>query len=124
MGVFDRGMLRVEHAPPTGAVVGPADLQALVAAHSGAALTTVDLVYRPAGGGWTVVPMTDQGGGRCTGRIPAQSSDTDVEYYVQAADASGRHRVVAARRAGRPPRAAPAGAGHGRRRRAGCRPCG
>ncbi|MDO9171275.1 MAG: agmatine deiminase family protein [bacterium] len=90
MGVFDRGMLRVEHAPPTGEVVGPADLQALVTAHSGEALTAVDLVYRPAGGAWTSVPMTDLGGGARLGRIPAPDADTDVEYYVLAADASGR----------------------------------
>ncbi len=90
MGVFDRGMLRVEHTPPQGEVVGPADLLALVEAHSGEALTAVDLVYRPTGGDWTVVPMSAQGGGVHAGQIPAPSADTDVEYYVQAADASGR----------------------------------
>lgn len=90
MGVFDRGMLRVEHAPPLGEVVGPADLQARVEAHSGEALTAVDLCWRPVGGEWAVVPMTGQGGGVHAGAIPAPPADTDVEYYVQAADASGR----------------------------------
>ncbi|MBK6898261.1 MAG: agmatine deiminase family protein [bacterium] len=90
MGVFDRGMLRVEHTPPLDEVVGPADLRVLVEAHSGEALTSVDLVYRQTGGDWIVVPMSDEGAGIHSGLIPAPIADTDVEYYVQAADASGR----------------------------------
>jgi len=90
MGVFDRGMLRVEHAAPLEPVVGPASLQARVEAHSGEALTAVDLYWRPVGGSWTVVPMADQGAGLHAGAIPAPTADTDIEYYVQAADASGR----------------------------------
>lgn len=34
--------------------------------------------------------MTGLGGGVHAGAIPAPPADTDVEYYVQAADASGR----------------------------------
>lgn len=52
-------------------------------------LGAVSLLYSVNGGTFLTVAMTNQGGGRFTGNIPAQSAGAKVQFYVQAADGLG-----------------------------------
>ena len=100
-GVMDAGMLRVAHVPLPGRMEGAADVTAHVRAHSGAALTAVDLVYRHDDGDWQTVAMTAAGDDLFAATIPPPPVAGWCDYYLLAADASGRSEGM--------PRSAPAG---------------
>lgn len=51
--------------------------------------STVELAYRTNGGAFTVVGMTDNGGGAYSASIPAQPQPSVVEYYIAASDSAG-----------------------------------
>ncbi|GJM43997.1 MAG: hypothetical protein DHS20C21_08390 [Gemmatimonadota bacterium] len=89
-GILDAGMLRVAHVPIRADVEGPVLIEALVDDRSETGITAVDLRYRADGGAWTTVAMTSAGGDDWEGAIPGVVVDTNIDYYVLAADASGR----------------------------------
>ena len=89
-GVMDRDMLRVAHVPVVEEQNGPVLIQAEVDDRSEAGLTAVDLVYRFGGGAWRTEPMTGAGGDLYEALIPGNAGATTVDYYVLAADATGR----------------------------------
>ena len=101
MGVADRYMLRVAHVPIREETLGPVPVTAFVDDRSETGISAVDLHYRFAGGGWQTIAMTPTGGDLYTGSIPPPPSPTTVDYYVLAADLSGRQEGM--------PRSAPAG---------------
>ncbi|MEZ5066481.1 MAG: agmatine deiminase family protein [bacterium] len=100
-GVMDREMLRVAHVPVRDAQEGPVTIVAEVDDRSETGLTAVELHYRFAADVWNTVAMSATGGDLYEGTIPAPGAATDVDYYVLAADASGRQEGM--------PRSAPAG---------------
>lgn len=100
-GVMDVGMLRVEHVPVRDPQNGAVEIEAAVVPHSGAALTSVELTYRRNGGSWTTSSMSASGGQTFAATIPAPAVAGTTEYYVLAADASGREEGM--------PRSAPSG---------------
>ena len=89
-GIMDGGMLRVAHVPVRELQGGDVTINAEVKAYSGSALSVVELVYRSDGGVWQTVAMTPLGGSAYTADIPAPATFTTTDYYVHAADASGR----------------------------------
>lgn len=99
-GVMDRGMLRVDHVPIREDRVGPVTVTAGVTAHSGEALTGMDLFHRTDDGAWQQVPMTAAGPGTYAAVIPEPAAAGTTGYYLLAADAGGREAGM--------PRTAPA----------------
>jgi agmatine deiminase len=89
-GVMDSGMLRVEHVPIREERMGAVTMQATVDDRSETGVSAVELHYRYAGGSWESVAMGPVGGDEYEGTIPNPPSDTTVDYYVHAADNSGR----------------------------------
>jgi agmatine/peptidylarginine deiminase len=90
MGVADRYMLRVAHVPVVGSQAGPVPITALVDDRSEAGLVSVDLHFRFGGDAWQTVPMANAVGDTWAATIPDPDSDTTVDYYILAADATGR----------------------------------
>jgi agmatine/peptidylarginine deiminase len=90
MGIPDRLMLRVAHAPVREETEGPVTISAFVDDRSGAGLTLVELRWRFAGGEWSAAPMNAVSGDVYEGVIPSPPADTTVDYYVVAQDGSGR----------------------------------
>jgi len=95
MGVPDRGMLFIDHVPFHNEDITTGDyaIDATIIASSGAALVPGELVihYSVDGGAWQQTPLTAAGGPDAySGVIPAQAEDTEVAYYLEAADESGR----------------------------------
>ena len=89
-GLMDEGMLRVGHVPVRTEQEGAVTLTATIIAHSGQPLTEAALHYRHDGGDWSVVDMALQSGDTYAGTIPGPAADALCEYYISAADASGR----------------------------------
>ncbi len=95
-GVMDRGMLRVDHVPILEDQEGDVTVSAFVQAHSGDAVTAVELHYRQDGSAWSTEAMTHVGGNIYEGVIPAPAvigKGRDlvvVDYYIHATDAGGR----------------------------------
>jgi agmatine/peptidylarginine deiminase len=94
-GVADRGMLYIEHLPLTGSQLPGAvgfDIQAEIIPLSGS-LVIADSVfvrYRVSGGFYFAAGMTQQAGYTWQGAIPVYPPGTELEYYIHAADVSGR----------------------------------
>lgn len=90
-GIIDKEMLHIYHV----ATVNDQDpgtaytISTDIVSYGGHSITSADLNYRINGGGWNAVPMV-QKKGTYTAEIPAQSSGTEIEYYIHAADNSGR----------------------------------
>ncbi len=106
--VFDPGMLRVTHAAVRdGAAAGaPIPIEVTVRAYSGAPLVAGEqsLFWRLVGQDtWRTVPLLSLAGSaeRFGGEIPPQAAGAAVEYWISAADGSGR--------GARSPRSAPQG---------------
>ncbi len=119
-GLYDAGMLRVQHVPvlddqPLAPVVIAADVRA----HSGEALTDARVVYRHGDGDWQDVALVATGGDWHEARPhPRPAAGAVCEYYVTASDASGRTEALSARGA-RAHHRVPARHGH----HLGCRAC-
>lgn len=96
MGVPDRGMLYVEHTPLSG-VIGNDDngylISARIIAHSDSGLIpeSLKVFYQTKGTQFYETPLYSTAvPDSFYGYIPSQSSGTVVDYYLQAADSSGR----------------------------------
>jgi len=95
MGIFDRQMLRLVHRPleaeqPAGQAH---EIAALIDDRSEAGLIadSLRLHWRAAGGPWQAVPLEATAGvDSFAALIPAAAPATTVEYYLSAADGSGR----------------------------------
>ncbi len=103
MGIFDRGMLRVDAAPPP--VEIPAAMAWPVAAfvddrsEAGLDLAGCALHWRLAGEtDFALSALVPIGGDSLRAWLPAQAPGAEIEYYLEAADLSGRveRRPVAA----------------------------
>lgn len=93
MGVTDPEMLWVNHDPvaPTQPASTPVVVTALVRCHPSHTISYVRLYYRfGTGGTFTQLTMTPTGGNNYQASIPGASPGTTVQYYVSAADNSGR----------------------------------
>ena len=95
MGIPDTGMLYIHHAPvvddqPTGQ---PIEIRSTVIAHSGQTLQpgSPALLWKTASAGtYNTVQMAPAGPNEYQGFIPAQAAAGTVQYYIHAADGSGR----------------------------------
>lgn len=97
MGIFDKDMLRIVHRSLDSVITsGSNSIPILVAvdARSGLGLIQENcrLYWRIKGtSSWQSVQLTTTGGiDSMTASIPPQLSGTSIEYYIQAADSSGR----------------------------------
>jgi leucyl aminopeptidase len=85
--------LEIVHTPlpDTQDEVGPYALSATVTALGGATTTSVDLIWRLAGGAWNTVAMTAGGGAnQWNGTIPGQAAPARVEYHLIGTASNGR----------------------------------
>ncbi len=93
-GIADLGMLHIKHMPLLGNVQMQDEyvLSATIVNYSGSPLysDSVLLYYRENGGAFQEVQMVQQLGSIYSGTIPYMEEGTLVEYYIHAADASGR----------------------------------
>lgn len=98
MGVADPGLLRITHLPLFGDQ--PAEyactVQAEIIASSMQPVIddSVRIIYRVNGGAWQPAGMQHVDGRHYSGSIPAQPAGSEVEYYLTAADASGRFETM------------------------------
>jgi hypothetical protein len=73
--------------PNTGDTVGPYEIVTLIVDHS--PIDAVGLLYEIDESGWVEVPMSDRDDGSYAAPIPGQPYETQIRYYVRAADAGG-----------------------------------
>jgi len=93
MGITDSGMLYIKHTPlvdpsptPNGFLV-----EVEVIAYSGQSLTNnTPKVHWKTTGSWNPVEMQNAGGDNYYAYIPLQATGTEIAYYINAQDASGR----------------------------------
>lgn len=94
IGVADPGLLRITHIPLSGDQPAeyPCAIHAEITASSMQPVIddSVRIFFRVNGGFWQQVVMQSVGGKQYSGVIPAQADGSDVEYYLTAADESGR----------------------------------
>lgn len=93
-GIADTGMLKIRHTPLSG-VIQQQDqytISASITAYSGSEIypDSALLYYKVNGGAYQPVQMTNQIGYSYTGTIPYQEEGSLINYYIYAADASGR----------------------------------
>jgi agmatine deiminase len=97
MGIADIGMLYIRHIPLSGNQPCEHDflLNAEVISSSGQPVypDSVLIWYRVNNGAWLMEHMTHTTGQNYTGMIPKQAAGSTVEYYLYAADASGRNET-------------------------------
>ena len=89
-GIMDGGMLRVAHKPVFSQQTGPAQITATIKAYSGQAITSAQVHYRHGEGSWQVQDLQLQLDDEYQALIPSPAVDSSCEYYIAAADASGR----------------------------------
>ena len=95
MGVPDREMLFINHIPLAGEAGTTTEdyyIGCYVSPFSGEDLIadSLKVYYRADGGAWDFVTMAEAAPDSFYAYIPAQAADAEVEYYIQAADLSGR----------------------------------
>jgi agmatine deiminase len=92
MGVVDSLMLWVDHIPVADTqAINPVTINSFIRCHPKNTLTTAILYYRTGTtGSFTSVPMTPTKANTHTAQIPGFSNGTTVQYYISAADNSGR----------------------------------
>jgi agmatine/peptidylarginine deiminase len=91
--ISDIGMLYVEHVPLHGELaVGSYEINATVIPYSGSNLTSgyPRVYYRVNSGSWNYVTMSLVSGNQYFGYIPQQAAGSEISYYIQAQDGSGR----------------------------------
>lgn len=95
IGVADIGMLHIRHIPIQGnqPVQTEYQIQADITAHSGQPIypDSVLIIYSVNFGEWDTIPMINTLGKNYSGNIPGQPEGSQVEYYLYAADQSGRN---------------------------------
>jgi hypothetical protein len=95
IGVADIGMLSIRHIPLQGNQPVQTEylIQADITAHSGQNIyaDSVFIVYSVNFGEWDTLSMINTSGKTYSGNIPGQTEGSQVEYYLYAADQSGRN---------------------------------
>lgn len=89
----DRYMLRIVHVPLHDCENDGDDyyLEANIHPYSNEPLTGSPMIYwKLEGGAYQTAAMTSIGGDDCAGYIPQQPDETDIYYYIEAEDGSGR----------------------------------
>lgn len=103
--IMDRGMLLIWHRRMDDEVPWQEEhlVQAMVHPYSGAGLAAgeLNIVWRVDQGGWQSSQLTPSGADSLQGSIPGQPEGSIVDYYITAADSSGRQETL--------PRTAPDG---------------
>jgi hypothetical protein len=98
MGIADVGLLYIKHIPLSGNQPCENDyiLQAEIIAASQQPVKNDSVLvhYRVNGGSFSTVLMANGPPGQYTGIIPKQAAGSTVEYYLSAADQSGRHATA------------------------------
>jgi agmatine/peptidylarginine deiminase len=93
-GIADVEMLHIKHMPLLGNIQleDEYEIMATITNYSGAPIysDSVLVYYKTDGGAYQSVQMTQQLGSNYKGIIPYQEDGTVVEYYIHAADESGR----------------------------------
>ncbi|HSG68133.1 MAG TPA: agmatine deiminase family protein [Bacteroidales bacterium] len=93
-GIADMGMLHIKHMPLLGNIQMQDEytITATITANSGSPLyaDSVRVYYRENGGAYQSIQMIQQLGNVYAADIPFQDEGTIVEYYIHAADESGR----------------------------------
>ena len=93
-GIADIGMLQIKHMPLLGNIQMEDEymISASITTYSGSPLyaDSVRVYYRIDGGLYQSLQMTQQFGNAYAAAIPFQEEGTVVEYYIHAADESGR----------------------------------
>ncbi len=95
MGVPDRNMLDILHTPltTTGDTLNDYHIVTTIKPHSGQALVSDSLIihYQDRSAFWKTVTLTASGSPNTfEGYIPAQRGGSNVNYYIEAVDSSGR----------------------------------
>lgn len=92
-GIADLGMLLLTHQPLLGIQPGGSDYEitAVITAYSGQPLLEEQLLlwYKVNEGDYLSLPLTESAGS-WQATLPAQVTGSEIAYYLQAADASGR----------------------------------
>jgi agmatine/peptidylarginine deiminase len=92
-GLADPGLLHIHHVPAPADVAAwqPVELRTQLTVGSGQALIEDSLRcwFRVDGGDWSALPLTADGA-EWRVFLPALAADQELDYYLQAADASGR----------------------------------
>ncbi len=95
MGVSDIGLLQIVHRPLFGNHPAEEDYailaEIIASSHQPVLADSVWIHYRVNGGPWLTAGMANTTGDNYSGVIPRQSGGSTVNYYLTAADASGRH---------------------------------
>ncbi len=96
-GIADLGMLRIKHIPLQGnqPLQTEYPITAEIKAYSNQPVyaDSVFIIYAVNFGAWDTILMTNTGGNMYSGNIPGQSYGSQVEYYLYAADQSGRNET-------------------------------
>jgi agmatine deiminase len=97
IGVADLGMLRIKHIPILGnqPLLLEYPIQAEIKAYSNLPIypDSVFIIYAVNFGTWDTILMTNVSGNTYSGNIPGQAYGSQVEYYLYAADQSGRNET-------------------------------
>ncbi|NCA74707.1 MAG: T9SS type A sorting domain-containing protein [Alphaproteobacteria bacterium] len=98
MGVADVGLLYIRHIPLSGVKPCESDYQVSATILASSQMPVIEdsvrIHYRVNGGPYQVVQMTDQSSSDYSGFIPKQPAGSLVEYYLSAADESGRSETM------------------------------
>ena len=96
-GIADIGMLRIKHIPLQGnqPLQTEYPITAEIKAYSNQPVyaDSVFIIYAVNFSAWDTILMTNTGGNTYSGNIPGQSYGSQVEYYLYAADQSGRNET-------------------------------
>jgi len=95
--VMDPEMLLIRHTPADEVQIAgvPVDVAACVLSHPDNDLTGVEVNYRTGtSGSFTQLAMTPAGSDSFTAQIPGISGGQTVQYYISAADDSGRNETL------------------------------
>ncbi len=98
MGVTDVELLYIRHIPISGVKPCESDYQVSATVLASSQMPVIEdsvrIHFRVNGGLYQVVQMTNQGGSDYSGFIPKQPAGSLVEYYLSAADESGRSETM------------------------------
>ena len=98
MGIADVGLLRITHVPVSGnqpcETNYPISAEIIASSHQPVITDSVLVHYRVNGGPFKICRLQPATGDHYQGFIPKQPAGSVVEYYLSAADASGRHETM------------------------------
>lgn len=98
MGISDVGLLHIKHIPVSGNQPAEHDYvinaEIIASSHQPVIADSVIIHYRVNGGVYKTMVMASSSAGHYTGLIPRQPGGSVVNYYLSAADESGRHATA------------------------------